>query len=96
MRGLLIRLLDFLILLRGLFRERRDTIGRLTRRLDELRDEHERELERLRSEITLRDLQIKQLTAINRRDLERVEREIAIAVAGRAMASVEAAGRPQR
>lgn len=95
MRGLLVRLIDFLILVRNLFRSRRDTIQRLSEKIEEERRQHERELERLRSDITLRDLQIKQLTAINRRDLERVEREIAIAVAGRSLAATEAATRPR-
>lgn len=95
MRGLLVRLIDFLILVRNLLRSRRDTIQRLSEKIEEERRQHERELERLRSDVTLRDLQIKQLTAINRRDLERVEREIAIAVAGRAQATTEAAARPR-
>lgn len=95
MRKILVWAVDRLIIWREWWRSRRDTIASLTHRLEQQRTQYEAELEKLRSEIKLRDLEILQLAAVNRRDLERVEREIAIAVAGRAAANLEAAS-PRR
>lgn len=91
MRKWFLRMLDRVILVVLALRVRRDRIASLIEQQDGLRAEHRRELAERDSRILLLEREIEHLAAITRRDLERVERETAIAAAGKQLAAVEVA-----
>ncbi len=91
MRRFVVRVIDWWLRYRNWASARRDELAKLQATIDTLRETHRREVERLATDIQIRDDAIKQYLEIIARDRERVNAERAIAIAQKEYAALHVA-----